>query len=234
MKDLRRHWMVLIELAFVLGTLAVQPARATMSDESLIGNVIAHYGFDTAVYQVEVVSTSITTTDLAPSEINFTALSDKEPLGLFTVLATATRNNAVIDRGQVRLRIRKFAEVPVLSRAVKFHQTLDRSLVEVKRMEVTNLREQPLSAGDDPSGYRAKRMLAAGQILTNEAMEPVPAIESGSEVAIEIGGTAFNISAEGIALQDGARGDQIKVKNTTSGRILMARVVDDRRVTVER
>jgi flagella basal body P-ring formation protein FlgA len=234
MNAMSRYLTTLAATVFVLCAMTALPAFAGTTDASIVDRVISYYALDTSAYTVEVVSSSLTNTELAPSEISFTPLSDKEPIGLFTILVTADRNGAVVDRGQVRLRIRKFADVAVLSKQVKFHQSLDQTVVAVKRMEVTNLREQPLAAGDDPSGYRAKRNLTVGQILTNEAIEPLPVIESGSEIAIVATGGAFSISAEGIALQDGARGEQIRVKNTTSGRILTGRVVDSHRVAVGR
>ena len=64
-------------------------------------------------------------------------------------------------------------------------------------------------------------------------MEQVPDVESGREVSIVYNAGPCRISALGVVLQKGMAGDYIKVKNKSSGKIVLARVVDESAVAVD-
>ena len=64
-------------------------------------------------------------------------------------------------------------------------------------------------------------------------MEQIPDIEVGGDVTIVCHEGLLKITVPGEAIQSGSSGDLVKVRNRTSGKILMARVVDDRTVEIQ-
>ena len=66
-----------------------------------------------------------------------------------------------------------------------------------------------------------------------DALERIPDIERGRDVAIVYIEGMCRISADGRTMQSGQAGDYIKVKNKTSGKIILARVVDATAVAVD-
>ena len=87
-------------------------------------------------------------------------------------------------------------------------------------MDVTNMVEQPVTLIEDVVGLRTKRNLRRGDILTFKSVELIP-------------DGVCRISATGVVMQEGMAGDYIKVKNKSSGKMVIARVVDAGAVAVD-
>ena len=116
---------------------------------------------------------------------------------------------------------------------IRRNEVLTPEKLTLQRMDITSLQEQPIQSVQDIEGYRSKRNLSLGRIVTLSAVEPVPDIEVGREVSIVYDDGFCNIAAPGKVLQNGWAGDYIKVKNKTSGKIILARVVDETVVAVD-
>jgi flagella basal body P-ring formation protein FlgA len=81
-----------------------------------------------------------------------------------------------------------------------------------------------------PYGLVAKRRLPAGTALAPnmfESLESPVILKRNQNVVIRIERPGFLITAMGIAMQDGSAGDYIKVRNTDSQRIILARIKED-------
>jgi flagella basal body P-ring formation protein FlgA len=81
-----------------------------------------------------------------------------------------------------------------------------------------------------PYGLVAKRPLPAGTVLASnmlESIEPPVILKRNQNVIIRIERPGFLVTAMGIAMQDGRAGDYIKVRNTDSQRIILARIKED-------
>jgi flagella basal body P-ring formation protein FlgA len=63
-------------------------------------------------------------------------------------------------------------------------------------------------------------------------IEEIPTIISGQDVEIVYRAPGFEVSAQGLALQSGYRGEIIKIKNLQSKKIITATVQDDGTVLV--
>jgi flagella basal body P-ring formation protein FlgA len=218
----------------VLLSLALAVTGHTVAvDDLVVQRLYEHYSLDTLHYAVEVLSNPLREMDVDPEQVALRPLTRKEPLGLFTVLVEVTDGGALIKRGQVRLRVRKYADVLVAAGRLARHESLTADRLVKKRMEVTSLREQPVTSVDRINGCRLARNLSKGQILTAGAIQPVPDIDVGREVSIVIASGLCTITAPGRSLQAGLTGSYIRVKNMASGKILNARVVDSLSVAVD-
>ena len=148
-------------------------------------------------------------------------------------MVKVTEAGDIVESGQVRMKIRQFADVVVLSDKIRSRKPLSKDKLTIKRMEITSLYEKPLRSIEELSGYRAKRNLTKGTILTTAAIEPTPDIERGREVSIVYVDGLCRITAAGVALQSGMAGEYVKVKNKASGKIIVARVVDETAVAID-
>lgn len=191
------------------------------------------YQLDSQWYKIDIASSQLTTDEVDPSELSIRAISQKEPLGVFSVHATITRDGLQLDAGQVSLRIHKFADVLVAADHLKRHDQPSDTKLTLQRMEITSLLEQPVTSFESLPELRMKRNLTKGQILTTSALEPVPDIDVGREVSIVCANGMFKVTADGIAQQAGSAGDYVKVRSRASGKTLTARVIDDHTVAVE-
>lgn len=228
-----RHVTKIAVLSILVMVASVLTVSARVDDATIIDKVRQTYDLDSVDYQIEILSNTMRDTDGSNGILTFRALSQKDPIGLFTILAKETDGDRKIASGQVRLRISRFMDVVVVNDKIKRHAVLTDDLFAVKRMDVTTLREQPITSINDVLGLRAKRNLKLGQILTSKAVELIPDVEPGREVAIVYTNGLCRISATGVVMQEGMAGDYIKVKNKSSGKMVIARVVDPGAVAVD-
>lgn len=222
--------VILLTVVSVL-TLPV-PVRAASCDQAIIDGMMAMYNLDTSSYEIEILSNRLKAASVSADNIAIRPLTPKEPLGLFTVMVKVTEGGEVLESGQVRMKIRQFADVVVMSDRIRSREPLTKDKLTIKRMEITSLLEKPLRSIENLGGYRAKRNLNKGKILTTSAIEPMPDIERGREVSIVYVDGLCRITAVGVALQSGMAGEYVKVKNKASGKIIVARVVDETAVAV--
>lgn len=73
-------------------------------------------------------------------------------------------------------------------------------------------------------GKRATRRIQADQPIQTGMFEVPPAVEKGDRVVIKAENNQVLITASGKALEEGCVGDQIRVRNTSSGREIVATV----------
>ena len=68
------------------------------------------------------------------------------------------------------------------------------------------------------AGYRLKRDLSEGDVITPGVIVAPPLVERGQEVMLEAKSGSLNVRMAGIALEAGLAGDIITVQNRESGR----------------
>ncbi len=216
-----------------IGLLWSGTAAALSPGDAIVKKMFAMYELDPEWYEIELLNHPFRTAEVDVGVITLRPLSQKEPLGLFSVMVTITDNGEAVEHGQVRMKIRRYADVLTAGDRFRRHDVIDAEGVVLKRMDVTSLIDKPLTALDQLTGKRAKRNINRGAILTTAAMEAVPDIEKGREVRIVYADGLCQVLTTGVVMQTGMAGDYIKVKNKTSGKIIVARVIDDTAVAVD-
>ena len=224
-----KSWIRLLIGALVF---LAQSAFAVDTDEALLQQFREQFQLDAETYEIGILSNRLKTRMVNPVDLSLRPLTQQEPLGLFSLLVEIARDGTVIERGQVRLRIKKFADVLVATDKIGHHQLVSEQQFELKRTDVTSLREQPVVSFAELTGYRAKRNLRMGSILTTGAIEPVPDIDVGGEVTIVFSGDWGTITVPGQVMETGRIGDRVRVRNCASGKILLATVISGKSVEV--
>ncbi len=80
-------------------------------------------------------------------------------------------------------------------------------------------------------GRKAKFNLARGAVIKTRQLEIVYPVEKGKAVLVVADNSRLSITVNAIALEAGQLGDMIKVKNSTSGKILNAIVTGEKKVS---
>ncbi|MFG6488979.1 flagellar basal body P-ring formation chaperone FlgA [Roseateles sp. BYS78W] len=117
------------------------------------------------------------------------------------------------------------AEVLVVLRGVAPGQPLAEADVELQRRDISTM-------PDAVSGLAAvaelvpRASLRAGQVLQQRLLQAQLLVRRGEAVRIVANRDGIDVQAAGEALDSGARGAAVKVRNSASGRVIVARVVD--------
>ncbi len=149
-----------------------------------------------------------------PLKIN--ALIDGESAARF--LATA-----VVD---------DWREVPVLNKTLERGMLISPSDVELVRL---NLFKQPadiVAEVDSLVGKRLKSRISAGGPIRESFIDIPPTIVQGKRVTMRYSSGGLLATASGVAMQDGLRGQRIRVKNDSSSKIIRGIVIDENNVEV--
>lgn len=84
----------------------------------------------------------------------------------------------------------------------------------------------------DLEGRVARRTLVPGQPITKDAVRAIHVVMQGQRVAIRFQSQSISIVMTGAAVQPGSVGDVISVRNTDTGRLVRARIIDAGTLTV--
>ncbi|HSQ74157.1 MAG TPA: flagellar basal body P-ring formation chaperone FlgA, partial [Bacteroidota bacterium] len=82
------------------------------------------------------------------------------------------------------------------------------------------------------AGTRTRRIVAQGSILYEDLFEPVPLVMQGNRVNVRVRAGSVTLTAEGVAREDGRKGDLIDVSVQGRGERLKAQVQNERTVAV--
>ena len=77
-----------------------------------------------------------------------------------------------------------------------------------------------------------KQQLEQSHLSIPRQLETNFMIEEDMQVTIIHHSTHISVQMEGIALEEGQYGDWISVKNIKSGRIILAKVIDEKKVSI--
>jgi flagella basal body P-ring formation protein FlgA len=82
------------------------------------------------------------------------------------------------------------------------------------------------------TGMQLKRALRAGEVILPNAVSRPPLVERGQEVLLTAEAGGIKVSMKGEALQDGAAGERIQVRNLSSRKVVEGEVLGRNHVRV--
>ena len=125
----------------------------------------------------------------------------------------------------VQARIEQYVEVVVAARPLGRGQELGAEDIKMLRYDISRLNNGYYATLDEVKGMVLKRSVKAGSVLGSSMLKPAILIKRGEKVIIRAQTTSIEVRMEGQALQEGAAGDVIQVKNLSSKQIVEAEVV---------
>ena len=127
----------------------------------------------------------------------------------------------------VTVDARFYRPVLVTTRSIRRGNVLaDDDAVELRERDVTSARHGYFTDVEEIVGLRTRRPIGFGDVVSHRHVEEIPVIEQGADVEMLVTSANMQISTAGVALQDGAIGARIRVKNVASGKVLYGKVVD--------
>lgn len=123
-------------------------------------------------------------------------------------------------------------EVPVLKKSLERGMLIEPDAVELVRL---NLNQQPADVADDLGevvGRRAKTRLEGGMTLRRSLIDIPPLVAKGKRITAVFEAGGLKATALGIALDDGLKGEVIKVRNESSKKVIKAKILSADEVEV--
>lgn len=161
-----------------------------------------------------------------PAPLQSSSSSTNPSASNITVLIECPDDNW---RVYVPVRLTRTGPQVVLTSALSRGQLISGQDVTISMVDLQRFRRQGFSSIDAVIGAKAKKNLRAGEILEDRDICVVCRNETVTIKAVKSGMT---ITTKGVALTDGSHGEQIRVKNSKSNRIIEGRVTGISEVTV--
>jgi flagella basal body P-ring formation protein FlgA len=121
------------------------------------------------------------------------------------------------------VRARVTAMVAVASGPVAANEALTDAQVTIERRDISNIAD-PISSPQEAVGQMSRRMLRAGDILRGGQLSSPILVKRGDAVMMVARREGIEVSTAGEALDAGARGAMIRVRNAGSGQVVRMRV----------
>ena len=121
---------------------------------------------------------------------------------------------------------------PIAGKYIKFGEVIQASDITSKKMRLDNLKKGFATEDSEVIGMQAKKYIAVGRMFKLNDISSPPVLKNNDPVNIIYSSGAINLKTVGIALGTGAVGDMIKVKNTSSGAVLLGQIINKNTVQV--
>ena len=130
------------------------------------------------------------------------------------------------------VKVHVYDQVTVAAKNLLPEQTLGTADVRMEEREIGSLSAKYLTSADDAVGHVVNRLVREGIMLTQSMLQNPIIMQAGIPISIVANVNGVNIKTEGVTLQRGRKDDIIRVRNTRSGKVLRAKVLDAMTVEV--
>ncbi len=159
-------------------------------------------------------------------------VSSSRYLGRVAMEITIRVNDVAVRTVRVCGRVEAYRNVPCAARDLRRGDIIRASNLATARMPVSKIRNQMVDSPSDIIGMAVKHSIRAGQPFTRNMVAPPVLVRRGARVTILAQSPTITIRVPGRAVEPGAAGDFIRVKNLQSRKEILAQVRDSRTVTV--
>jgi len=125
-----------------------------------------------------------------------------------------------------------YRNVIVLSQPVRRGEKVDKSNLEFKKKDISNLRMGYFTDLAPLLNKQYSKNLSPGAVINASNITEPKLIKRGEKVTITASSSNLSISMAGVALMDGKKNQNIKVKNLKTKQIIQATVVSRGKVMV--
>ena len=132
-------------------------------------------------------------------------------------------DDKVVKNFSVRGHTEAIMPVVVAARKLKYGQIVSKNSITLSPRDISES-ESYIDHPELVVGSMIKRTLNKGMIIDIDAIEQPPVVRRGELVKIVISHNGLLITANGIARNDGRKDEVIRVKNTSSNKLVFCRV----------
>ncbi len=170
--------------------------------------------------------------EIAPS-IQIVGFSMKPDTGWFEATAYAPSMENPVKTMKINGTIQKLTTVPVLRVPMQSGLVIGARDIDYIDIKESDVRHDMILNAEDMLGQTPRRLVSSGKPLNRLDLESPQIVARGDVITMTFKSGPMILTASGKALQDGAKGDSIRVINTTSNKTIEGIVTASKEVTVE-
>ncbi len=168
------------------------------------------------------------------AELEIRDLSFNPANGLFEASLAMDDDESSARSRRIAGRVFATRRVPVLVGYAERGMLLKDAGIEWKEVRISRLSQTIVTDMTDLDGMVAKRHLIPGQMIRSSDIQKPLVIKKGATLTINYQAPGLTLSVQGRAVENGSRGDIIRVVNTRSNQTIEARVIGPSTVAAPR
>ena len=161
------------------------------------------------------------------TEIRVNVANVQNPFAPFSLPVEIRVDNKTVRRLAVNVQIEAFADVLIAARDLTANGKITEADVKIEKRRLEKSITKYVRDAKALRGAVLLKNVSAGTEITTDALAAGYVIKAGDTVQIEAQSGALKIIVKGEARTSGRIGDRVSVKNSQSGAILQAVVVDE-------
>jgi len=169
------------------------------------------------------IDVAVVTTRAAPPCVQNVAIEPLDTRSPQRMRFLARCNDTPGWRYEYVVRARLTAMVAVAAAPVAANEALTDAQVTIERRDISNIAD-PITTPDEVVGQMSRRMLRPGDILRSGQLSSPVLVKRGDAVTMIARRDGIEVSTAGEALDAGARGAMVRVRNANSGQVVRMRV----------
>ena len=120
----------------------------------------------------------------------------------------------------VPVKIKVLKHVVVAARPLAANQTLTAQDLRLELMDISDLRQGFLPAREQVVGQQLKYPIAVGMVVPPRGLKLEKVVRRGEQIILVASAGTMEVRMNGTAMEDASVGDKVKVKNSSSQRIV--------------
>lgn len=167
-----------------------------------------------------------------PASFDITDLSFDLEKGIFKAAIAAPTSANPIIRNEISGSIERIVSVPVLVESLSFGTIIGKRDIETIDVPSRQLGSKVILNPQNLMGMTPRRTVAAGTPLSSEDLAAPQIVQRGKSVTMTYRTGTLLLTAQGKALENGAKGDIVRVTNVSTNRSLEGIVVAENEVEI--
>lgn len=169
--------------------------------------------------------------DEAPS-VEVKSINIRENQGRFEATLVAPSKRHPLKTMRVSGTVQRVIQVPVLRESMRQGMVIGKRDIEYVAMRERDLGHSTILHEGELVGMTPRRVALQGKPLKLQDLEAPQIVERGDFVTMVFAHKGMTLTAKGKALENGAKGELIRVSNLSTSKTLQAEVVAQREVKV--
>lgn len=120
----------------------------------------------------------------------------------------------------VPVRVKVMKQVVVAARPLAANRTLTAADIRLQAMDIGDLRQGYLAAKAQVVGQQLKYPVAVGTVLPPRGLKLQKVVRRGDQITLVASAGMMEVRMSGTAMEDASVGDKVKVKNSSSKRVV--------------
>lgn len=202
-------------------------------EQAVLDHLNAHYPVQDAEYVCDFSRINLSRIPESDS-VAVDGYGKENPKGQVVVYFSYFKNGNRVYKTNGTVRVGVLKRVLISTVPVKSGMSFSSDNIKYETRDIARAFEEPFNSEEKLFRMVASKYIPPGRIITKSLAKMRPVVSKGERLRVLYRKGSLNLTVGGIAKQEGAKGDRIKVMNIDTRKIIYATIVDSTTVVISK